>query len=151
MSDYMDTPHYRVNKFVSTLRVMGMPDHGRVVGTSGVAVNLGDLEAVVRESAERDAYARRLTEAGRSIVHAWRVELPAAAIEALEAVFADQCGSIETRVGAIAPAQAAAQDYSWRVRYLCNAILNNCVTDATKIDAAAILAGMREQSEGRES
>lgn len=37
----------------------------------------------------------------------------------------------------------------WRVRYLCNAILNNCVTDATKFDAAQVLAELPEAPKPR--
>lgn len=49
---YMDTPHYRVNKFVSMVRVMGLSDReGRIYVLNDIALTVNDLEAVVRESA----------------------------------------------------------------------------------------------------
>lgn len=51
-SDYMDSAHYRVNKFVSMVRVMGLSDsEGRIYVLNGIPLTVDDLEAVVRESA----------------------------------------------------------------------------------------------------
>lgn len=91
MTDYMDTPHYRVNKFVSTACVCVEREDGRVpadgvlVSLCGIPLTLGDLEAVVRASApderrmerkhvtddEIDALAMRMEEAHRLSLQCW--------------------------------------------------------------------------------
>lgn len=53
MSDYMDTPHYRVNQFVSALRVCD-PKADVISHLAGAfPLRLADLEAVVREWADQ--------------------------------------------------------------------------------------------------
>lgn len=53
--DYMDTPHYRINKFVSTVSVMGkdtkLPSDGTLVQLYGIKLAFADLEALVRDTA----------------------------------------------------------------------------------------------------
>lgn len=49
----MDTPHYRVNKFVSTLRVIGHDRQGggEIMRVNDIRLTIDDLEAVIRDSA----------------------------------------------------------------------------------------------------
>ncbi len=73
----MDTAHYRVNKFVATVRVMwdaaGEPMRGDTLyAINGIKLTLADLETVIRESAAQAAYAGRilaLAERARNIMH----------------------------------------------------------------------------------
>lgn len=48
----METAHYRINAFVSALRVIGVSNRdGIIMKLNGFPLYLGDLEAVVRDSA----------------------------------------------------------------------------------------------------
>lgn len=58
MSAYMDTAHYRVNKYVATMQVT-RPTASRVHSWLGIELRLDDLETVVREhAAMREALAK---------------------------------------------------------------------------------------------
>jgi hypothetical protein len=71
MTAYMDTPHYRVNKFVSTMRVLGSVKSGVkdviYVAAGDILLSLDDLEAVVREASELRAYAVALKDAAQGV------------------------------------------------------------------------------------
>ncbi len=67
MTDYMDTAHYRVNKFAAAARVMDTLNRkGEIRSMAGCALTIDDLETVIREWAEMResrAYAVNLAEA----------------------------------------------------------------------------------------
>lgn len=87
-SAYMDSAHYRVNKAVSALRVLGGEGDTVVLSVANIPLRLEDLEAVIRDTA--DYY--------RASLHKWRAPvLPKADRQC------SQCGCAESSINAAKP------------------------------------------------